>query len=219
MEDALRHRILLLLVVFTIGGSSLSAAAETSKTGAPINIPWPPWWGDLPPIESGTGLTESTAPPVAVSRPSPALMEMLSAWLVANFALPETRELPRVELVPRMRLAALRYRGLVSDRAPTGERSGPLGDLDAVQAVYNLHMRTIYLPEDWGGETPADISVLVHELVHHLQNVAGIRYSCPQEGERPAYEAQARWLTLFGKTLDEVGLDPFDVLVRTRCFN
>jgi len=223
-ENALRLRILLaFLGIFAIGGAGLSGAAERPKTGAEIGISWPPWWSDLPPVESGTGLPSEPDRPVAFARPSAGLLEMLTSWLVANFALPSTRELPRVELVPRMRLAALRYRGVVSDRAlhaPAGGVSaGPLGDLQAVHAVYNDDRRTIYLPEDWQGETPAEISVLVHELVHHLQNVARLKFSCPQERESIAYEAQARWLALFGKTIDELGFDAFDILVRTRCIN
>jgi len=40
------------------------------------------------------------------------------------------------------------------------------------------------------------------------------------EREASAYAAQARWLDMFGKTLDnEPAIDAFDVAVRTRCFN
>jgi hypothetical protein len=95
-----------------------------------------------------------------------------------------------------------------------------LGDLQAVEAVYDDNKRTIYLPEDWQGDTPAEVSVLVHELVHHLQNGAGLKFQCPQERERTAFDAQIRWLEIFGKTLEEeLGIDAFDTLVRTTCFN
>ena len=116
----------------------------------------------------------------------------------------------------------MRYRGLVSDRpgqVPSGDKAGPLGDLQAVHAVYDDERRTIYLPEDWEGETPAEVSVLLHELVHHFQNVTGLKFSCPQEREKLAYDAQMRWLAMFGRTLDaELGIDAFDALIRTRCF-
>jgi hypothetical protein len=39
-------------------------------------------------------------------------------------------------------------------------------------AVYDDLTKTIFLPHSWKGETPADLSVLVHEMVHHLQNNA-----------------------------------------------
>ena len=77
---------------------------------------------------------------------------------------------------------------------------------------------TIYLPADWTGSTPAEVSVLVHEMVHHLQNVANTKFECPQAREQLAYAAQQRWLGLFDRTLeDEFQLDPFTLLVTTRC--
>jgi Domain of unknown function (DUF6647) len=78
--------------------------------------------------------------------------------------------------------------------------------------------RTIYLRKEWTGRTPTELSVLVHEMVHHLQNVGGLKYVCPAEREKPAYDAQDRWLSLFGRNLiDEFKLDRMTVLVRTHC--
>ncbi|WP_347404092.1 DUF6647 family protein [Mesorhizobium sp. WSM4976] len=60
--------------------------------------------------------------------------------------------------------------------------------------------------------------MLVHEMVHYLQNAGGLKFACPAEREQMAYNAQERWLQLFGRSL-EAGfvLDPFTVLVRTNC--
>ena len=71
-----------------------------------------------------------------------------------------------------------------------------------------------------GRETPPlELSVLVHEMVHHLQNFSGLRYACPQEREELAYSAQAKWLDQFGLNLiDAFELDTLTVLVRTKCF-
>jgi hypothetical protein len=85
-------------------------------------------------------------------------------------------------------------------------------------AVYSDATHTIYLPEGWTGGTPAELSVLVHELVHHVQNVGGLKYACPQEREKLAYMAQERWLGLFGHNLEaDFELDAFSLLVKTRC--
>jgi len=55
-------------------------------------------------------------------------------------------------------------------------------------------------------------------MVHHLQNLAGIKYACPQERERLAYEVQERWLGLFGRDLlRDFEIDPFTLLVSTQC--
>ena len=219
---------IILFALFAALALSGPCAAQSSgvQDGAPrMEIPWPPWWADLPP--PGPPTVPVPAPdvpgPQVIVRRTTALLDMLASWLGANFDIPASAERPRVELVPRVRLAALRYRGLVSDRTgslPSDAAAGPLGDLHAVHAVYDDERRTIYLPEDWEGETPADISVLVHEMVHHLQNVAGLKFGCPQEREALAYAAQSRWLEMFGKTIDnELGIDAFDIAVRTRCFN
>ncbi len=85
-------------------------------------------------------------------------------------------------------------------------------------AVYDEATRTIYLPEGWRGASPAEVSVLVHEMVHHLQSLARVKFECPQEREKIAYMAQDRWLGLSGRSLErEFGIDPFTRLVRTGC--
>jgi hypothetical protein len=60
----------------------------------------------------------------------------------------------------------------------------------------------------------------VHELVHHLQNVAGIPSACAEAREKPAYQAQERWLQLFGTSLaEEFQIDAMTILVRTNCMH
>jgi hypothetical protein len=89
--------------------------------------------------------------------------------------------------------------------------------LDVV-AIYDDEARTIRLPEGWTGGSPAEMSVLVHEMVHHAQNLSGRRFACPGEREAEAYMIQERWLALFGETLEGAfGIDPMTRLVLTRC--
>jgi hypothetical protein len=87
-----------------------------------------------------------------------------------------------------------------------------------VVAVYDDVSDTIYLAHGWTGHTPAGLSVIVHEMFHHLQHEAGSTYACPEEREREAFAAQERWLAEFGTNLEtEFGIDPFTLLVRTNC--
>jgi len=68
------------------------------------------------------------------------------------------------------------------------------------------------------GRTPAELSVLVHEMVHHLQNQAGTTYECPAERERLAYEVQDKWLGLFGRNLEgEFEINGLALLISTSC--
>lgn len=150
------------------------------------------------------------------------LLAAIETWLSIEFDLPIVRDHPRIELVPPAEIAALRYRGRFpspgTERALTGH-SPAAAERDTV-AVYSDSTRTIYLADDWTGGTPAELSVLVHEMVHHLQNVAGLKYECPQAREKLAYQAQERWLTLFGRDLaQDFELDGFTLLVKTKCFH
>ena len=54
----------------------------------------------------------------------------------------------------------------VPDAAGDAERERGAGFGPAVHAIYDDGSRTIYLPEDWTGATPAEVSLLVHEMVH-----------------------------------------------------
>ena len=60
--------------------------------------------------------------------------------------------------------------------------------------------------------------MLVHEMVHHIQNRAKLKYACPEQREKLAYEAQERWLARFGPSLEsEFELDPFTRLLHVNC--
>lgn len=150
------------------------------------------------------------------------LLTTIILWLSANFGLATTDELPRVEIVSPAKMAEVRYNrlALIRSARPAVEagRTAPHDLGHDVHAIYDDLGRTIYLHEQWTGASPAQTSLLVHEMVHHLQNVAGEKFMCAQEREKDAYRAQRAWLAQFGRTLeDEFGLDPMTVLVRTNC--
>ena len=152
------------------------------------------------------------------------LLTAIVTWLSVNAGMPASYEHPRVEFVPPAKMYAVRIGGHVSGHLPgsvaaTGHNVPKNGERQ-VEALYDDTARTIYLPEGWTGATPAEVSVLVHEMVHHLQNMAGLRYECSQAREAPAYVAQDRWLADSGRNLlDEFKLDPMTVLLRTKCMH
>jgi hypothetical protein len=101
------------------------------------------------------------------------------------------------------------------DLRPRIERQPGQGD---ILALYDDAKRTIFLPDDWTGATDAGLSVLVHELVHHLQNVAGLKYNCAGDREKLAYQAQSAWLRQSGKSLEsEFALDGLSLIVHSNC--
>jgi hypothetical protein len=146
----------------------------------------------------------------------PAVLAAITTWLADNFDLPAANR-PRVELVPPARIAAFRYRGFAQPQT-SGDEQAMHDAGREIAGVYDDATRTIYLPEGWSGATPAELSVLVHEMVHHLQNGAQLKYECPQAREQLAYAAQERWLSRHDRSLaSEFEIDPFTLLVRTRC--
>ncbi len=148
-----------------------------------------------------------------------ALLTAMALWLSANFGLP-AHDPPNVRFADRTEILLFRYRAFTPERrrevlanfAAAPERQGN------VVAVYDEANRTVLLPTGWSGGTPAELSVLLHEMVHHLQAAAGLRYECPAAREKLAYAAQEKWLGLFNLTLaSEFGVDAFTLKVATEC--
>jgi hypothetical protein len=151
---------------------------------------------------------------------SPALLSDIVTWLSQNFDLPAAERLPKVAFLPPAQITALHFRGFLDHHrqgATVTNGAVPAGASDIV-AVYEPASETIYLPEGWRGTTHAEMSVLVHEVVHHLQYSARLPYACPAEREKLAYAAQQRWLQRFDRSLSsEFGTDGFTLLIRTNC--
>jgi hypothetical protein len=148
------------------------------------------------------------AAPVAATGPGnpPPLLDTIALWLGVNYGLPEPAAAPALVRVRPSKLVTMRY---------GAGTTVPPGD---VVAVYDDGARTIYLSEGWTGRTPAELSVLVHEMVHHLQAEADMRFACPGAREKLAYRAQEAWLGLFGESLESAfGIDAATLLVGTVC--
>jgi Domain of unknown function (DUF6647) len=96
--------------------------------------------------------------------------------------------------------------------------AAPPPDQREAVAIYDHQTMSIVLPDGWSGRSPAELSVLVHEMVTHLQNLGGLKFACPHEREKLAYLAQERWLNLFERDLlRDFEIDSFTLLVTTAC--
>jgi hypothetical protein len=146
-------------------------------------------------------------------------LDEIMQWIAKRFGLPGSAERPAIVFERPADLTRMRNGGFVThpttQNAPNAEHRSGRGE---VLALYNDARRIIHLSEDWSGASDSDMSVLVHEMVHHLQNLAGLKYYCASEREKIAYQAQSAWLRQFDKSLDsEFGLDPLTLLVRSSC--
>ena len=90
--------------------------------------------------------------------------------------------------------------------------------VQTVRGLYDGESSTIWLVRPWSARDPRDVSVLLHELVHHRQAGDGHWY-CPGAQELPAYRTQQAWLAELGLGLDvnwvaivlEAGCTPRDI--------
>jgi hypothetical protein len=185
--------------------------SSTAQVMRPDDIPMPPVI-EAPKVEFRMGAVH----------PTQTLLTEIVTWLSSNFDLPAIPDHPRIEFVSSAKLASMRY-----------EDSGSLGDPSRVTsayvpvetarqgdvvALYNDRTKTMFLSDKWTGTTPAELSVVVHEMVHHLQNLGKLEFECPQAREKQAYKAQNQWLEQFGKNLEtEFELDKFTVFISTTC--
>lgn len=134
------------------------------------------------------------------------LIAVLSIWAATAAGLPEAPGPPRVRQFEQHHIAAM-YAGHYD--APGS---------DDIIAIYVGMVDTIVLRDDWNMHEPADLSVLVHELVHHLQHHAGVEYHCPQQREGVAFAVQEEWLNMFGESLESAfGIDEFTLTISTNC--
>jgi hypothetical protein len=155
----------------------------------------------------------------AAGLPKADLVTSILTWLSPDFALPANYQPPRIEIISPLKMAAVRYRGLgASLQARVVADEQWLEKMRDTLALYEDASRTIYLRQGWTGATPAETSVLVHEMVHHLQNLAGEKFECSQAREKPAYAAQKKWLEAAGLDFfQEFGTDPITLMLRTVC--
>jgi hypothetical protein len=187
-----------LIAIAAIAGRA-EAASGLSPNEAEAGLPT----GVVP--HSGAG----AMPPSDIGRDE-MLLVAIGAWLGAEFGLPPMVRLPAIERSSTRRMTGLRY----------GATWSSLADSPEVMALYEEEAATIHLPDGWTGRSPAEMSILVHELVHHLQSLGNLSYECPEAREALAYQAQNRWLELFGSDLEtDFQIDGLTLLVRTNCLH
>jgi hypothetical protein len=222
MEESMLRQgaVLAVLVTFaTVGSSIAQTKRQNDAPMAAVKL--------IEPMNGSSGLdpTSHEVPELQLvaSRPADASLTSIARWLSTNFDLPESDELPRIEFVSAAHLAILRYKGLSPDQWRQGNVNDPAARADLqheIVAAYSDLTKTIFLTEGWTGSTPAEESVLVHEMVHHLQNLGKLRYECPQAREKLAYDAQNEWLKLRKLELEkEFEVDMFTIIVRSACMN
>ena len=108
-----------------------------------------------------------------------ALVSGLEDWLDAE------ADWPRRDAPPRIRFVS-EWQAEARQGATASFQRGPL------RGLYDPDESEILLVRPWNPRDAEDVSVLLHELVHHRQ--APHHWYCPAAQELPAYRLQEAWL-------------------------
>jgi hypothetical protein len=204
-------RYTLLCAALSVSAASPAVANEEKK----ISETYPSARQSVPAVDPFEidGTYAGGDPHASVFDASPLISVIAWASNVAN--LPATKELPAVRTIAVGTTVILQ--SMLPDESEEIATSYKWTQNDFT-ALYDDGSRTIYLPDQWTGTTAAEMSMLAHATVQHLQNVAGVTYACPQLRNAVAYDVQARWLGLFDRTMaDEFGIDPDILTVSNQC--
>ena len=166
------------------------------------------------------GDAHANSGPEVASAASDELLSLIVLWLARKFDFRTDNTLPQVQLVEPAALVSLGRRepGTEGNNRSVEIDSFKPGDARDYLAIYDDAHKVIYLTRGWTGRTAAEASILVHEMVHHLQNISGEKFECPEAREKAAYSAQEAWLEMFGSNLEkQLDIDPFTQLVLTTC--
>lgn len=121
-------------------------------------------------------------------------------FVAAHSDLPVPPEPPEIEYVSQVSLDSL---------APSVAASLPFG----VSLAGTYRDGIVYVRDDFDVQSGLAQSVLLHEVVHYMQDEEGLlarsATDCPMRDiEAPAYKAQAAWLRLINISPDVVNLTP-----------
>ncbi|MGH1487396.1 MAG: DUF6647 family protein [Cellvibrionaceae bacterium] len=100
-------------------------------------------------------------------------------------------------------------------------RHSEMVDMSGMDAygLYNWEEKKIYISNRVDLTRMQGISIVLHELIHHHQNVSGLldSYDCKRQSEVLAYELQKQFLTSMNASLT-LELDSMHVTMSSTCF-
>jgi uncharacterized protein DUF6647 len=88
-----------------------------------------------------------------------------------------------------------------------------------IHALYSIRNHNVYLVENWNPTDLHDRAALLHELVHHLQQLNNVKAPCLAANEPQAYHLEIEWVREQGiedpyKFLD---IDEFTISLLSQC--
>ena len=109
------------------------------------------------------------------------ILTALMIWLGANTPFQTDHPLPTVIFLSQEKMEQMFY----------GDNEY---EPDSLHGMYNKEESTIILSDDWNRNDPWDLSVLVHEMVHYLQDQNNMVFPCNAEMEKMSWPIQQFYL-------------------------
>ena len=109
------------------------------------------------------------------------ILTALMIWLGANTPFDTNHDIPNVLFLSQTQMEQMYYKG--ESKIP-----------NTLRGLYDTESDTIILPDTWDRRKAWDMGVLLHEMVHYLQDQNNYQFSCTSEMERDAWPIQQRYL-------------------------
>ena len=110
------------------------------------------------------------------------ILTALMIWLAANTTLDTNHDIPKVVFLPQDKMEQLYYVD-EPDKLP-----------NELHGLYDTDSDTIILRDTWDRRKPWDMGVLVHEMVHYLQDMNSMDFQCTAQMEKDAWPIQQKYL-------------------------
>ena len=110
------------------------------------------------------------------------ILTALMIWIGANSTLDTNHDIPVVLFLTQEQMEQMYY----------GEHEH---EKDSLHGLYDIEDDVIILPDTWDRRKPWDMGVLLHEMVHYLQDQNEIKFACMANMEREAWPLQQKYLS------------------------
>lgn len=110
------------------------------------------------------------------------ILTALMIWIGANSNLDTNHDIPVVLFLTHEQMEQMYY----------GEYEH---EKDSLHGLYDIEDDVIILPDTWDRRKPWDLGVLLHEMVHYLQDQNDIKFACMANMEREAWPLQKKYLS------------------------
>ena len=110
------------------------------------------------------------------------ILTALMIWLGANTPFDTNHDIPNVLFLTQTQMEELYY--------TKDHEKGP----NELHGLYDKESDTIILPDTWDRRKSWDLGVLLHEMVHYLQDMNELQFECTAEMEKDAWPIQKQYL-------------------------